>query len=713
MLKKLLPALFIFIGLTSKADEGMWMLPLIEKYNIDKMHEMGSELNASQIYNTDSASLKDAIVIFGNGCTGEIISDQGLILTNHHCGYGTIQEHSSVDHDYLKDGFWAQNMQEEIPSPGLSVTFIRGIEDVTSKVLRAVNADMQYADYKNAIDSVTKALVKSAQDSSGYTAQIKPFYSGNQYYLFLTEKYTDVRFVGAPPSSIGKFGADTDNWMWPRHTGDFSIFRVYATADGKPADYSADNVPLKPKYHLPISLKGPQMNDFAMTIGFPGSTNRYLTSYGIEERMDVINKARIVVRDAKQKIWLNDMLYEQKIRIQYASKYSRSTNYYKNSIGMNNGLENLKVLEKKQELENRFEDWVKNTPEGANYKEALPMLQDGYNLRRDIITAKYFYGETFLNGIEIFNIANAAKTLSQLDKNSADSLVEARFEAFQKKADKFYKNYNPETDRKTMIALLKVYADHINSDYYPEFYNEIGSKYKGDYKKFSNKLFSKSIFSHPTELQEAIDKRNYKKISKDLAMLYSNEVVAMRRQIDGNLKPFEKYISKGNRLFEAGLHEMLDNKVFYPDANFTIRMSAGNVGDYQPKDGVHYNYYTTLSGVMEKEDPNNWEFVVPAKLKELYNNHDYGNYANADGTMPVCFTTNNDITGGNSGSPVINAKGELFGLAFDGNWEAMSGDIAFEPQLQKCINVDIRYVLFIIDKFAGASWLIDEMTLVN
>ncbi len=713
MLKKFVPAILLLITLTAKADEGMWMLPLIEKHNSAQLKALGSELAPSDIYRADSTSLKDAIVIFGNGCTGEIISNQGLILTNHHCGYGTIQEHSSVDHDYLKDGFWANSMEEEIPSPGLTVTFVRGIENVTDQVLTAVHADMQYVTYKNTIDSVTKAIAKEAEEKYGYTAKIKPFYAGNEYYLFLLEKYSDVRFVGAPPSSIGKFGADTDNWMWPRHTGDFSLFRVYATKEGKPADYNAGNVPLVPKHHLPISLKGPEKGDFSMTLGFPGSTSRYLTSYGIQERMDVINHARIVVRDAKQKIWLKNMLYEQKIRIQYASKYSRSTNYYKNSIGMNKGLENLNVVAHKKELETTFRAWAENTEEGAAYKEALPLLEDGYALRRDIINAKYFFSETFKSGIEIFTIAEDAQKLLAHQENSSDSALSVAVAKFKEKADKFYKNYDTQTDKNTTIALLEVYAHHVNSDYYPEFYQEIGGKYKGDYARFTERLYKKSIFARPDALYKALESRDFRSILNDVACTYTQQIVAMREQINGNLKPFDKYISKGNRLYEAGLQQMLSTKVFYPDANFTIRMSMGSVGNYQPRDGVQYNHYTTLQGVMEKEDSTQWEFVVPAKLKELYQTKNYGVYANTDGSMPVCFTSNNDITGGNSGSPVINSKGQLFGLAFDGNWEAMSGDIAFEPDLQKCINVDIRYVLFIIDKFAGATWLIDEMTIVN
>lgn len=703
----------LFFQFIAKADEGMWLLPLIEQLNIRNMQSMGCKLDANAIYNTDSTSLKDAIVIFDNGCTGEIISDKGLVLTNHHCGYASIQKHSTLEHNYLRDGFWAKTMQDEIPSPGLSVTFIRGMHDVTERVLSVIKDGLLNYEYNQLIDSVSKAIEQEEEAKCDYKCSVMPLFAGNTYYAFLSEKYTDIRFVGAPPSSIGNFGDETDNWMWPRHTGDFSMFRVYADSAGKPAKYAKNNIPLKPRYHLPISLKGMEANDFAMTIGFPGSTNRYLSSWGIDERMNVMNEAQIIVRKAKQDVWWSDMMQSEKVNIQYASKYARSANYYKNSIGMNKGIVNLHVLERKKELEKEFAQWVNQSSKGEPYKEALSLLEEGYTTRRELNKARYFYNEAFIKGVEIYQFAIKANGLAELAYNGSKKTIETKFARLKKDADKFYKNYNPETDRKTLIALLEVYAQNIDSEYYPAIYNDIKKRNPEGYAKYVTKRFKKSIFTNPNKLYAVIKAQNANALANDPILKDAKIVVAKYRDISGNLQPYEKYIEKGTRLFEAGLHEMLDRKTFYPDANFTMRMSAGTVGGYSPKDAVNYKYYTTLKGVMEKEDSTNIEFIVPQKLKKLYANTDFGPYADSDGTMHVCFTTNNDITGGNSGSPVINANGELFGLAFDGNWEAMSSDIAFEPTLQKCISVDIRYVLFIIDKFAGAQRLINEMTLVH
>lgn len=702
-MKKILAALILMVSLLPlKADEGMWLLPLLEKLNIGQMQEMGLELSAEDIYSINNSSLKDAIVIFGRGCTGELISEEGLILTNHHCGYGVIQQHSSVDNDYLKDGFWAASKEEEIASPGLSVTFLRGIKDVTNDVMADVNEEMSAEVYKAAIDSAIKVVKEGVEDTT-LTLMVKPFYAGNKYYLFTYEKYTDVRFVGAPPSSIGKFGADTDNWMWPRHTGDFSLFRVYGDKDGKPAEYSEDNVPLKPKHHLPVSLRGNKIGDFAMTMGYPGSTDRYLTSWGIDERMNVINDARIVVRKVKQDIWLREMQKEQKVRIQYASKYARSSNYYKNSIGMNKGLINLNVPAKKAELEKAFTAWTNTNPKGEAYKDALGLLENAYTSRRDDIKNYYYLSECFKGGTEIFTFAKsiASKIKAKADKNDVLKAVE-----------KFYKDYNPSMDEEVLAAMLNVYAENISKDH-PAIYEDIKGLDKESYEKYAFKLFKKSVFADYDKLVKLIEGEKWKKILKDPAVKDAATITAHSSNISKAIKSYTNDVKKGKRLFEAGLHEMNPDKVYYPDANFTQRLSFGKVGDYIPRDAVKYSHFTTLKGVMEKEDPNNWEFVVPSKLKELYEAKDYGNYADKDGTLHVCFTTDNDITGGNSGSPVINAKGHLFGLAFDGNWEAMSGDIAFEPELQKCINVDIRYVLFVIDKFAGAKHLVDEMTIIE
>ena len=697
-----------------RADEGMWLLPLVQKLNIEKMQEMGFKLTAEDIYSINKSSLKDAVVIFGGGCTGELISDKGLILTNHHCGYGAIQQLSSVEHNYLEDGFWAKNFAEELPAEGLKVTFLKYMEDVTAQALEGVTDEMP-EDVRNAkINSNSKDIAAKAAEGNHYKTMVRDYFNGNQFFLVVYEVFEDVRLVGTPPSSIGKFGHDTDNWMWPRHTGDFSMFRVYADKDGKPAKYSKDNVPYKPAHHLPISLKGVEMDDFAMTIGFPGSTDRYLTSWGIEERMNIINQSRIVPRGIKQDIWLKDMKADEKVNIQYASKYAGSSNYWKNSIGMNRGLEKLNVLGKKRNLENEFAQWVAaDQNRKAEYGEVLSSLEKSYNEQAPYLKANQFLRECMIGGTEIYYFALRAGSLKKALENGKAEEIEAARKALEEAGKSFYKNYYNKTDEKVMGALLKLYHDDIDKVYHPEFFNLVAKKYKGDFTKYAADLFKKSIFADEARFNSFLANPSLKILKSDPAFSGSEAILAVNRQLAEKLQSSSQVIERGNRLFIKGLMEMQNDRTFYPDANFTMRLSYGKVGNYEPKDGVIYKHYTTLTGVMEKEDPNNWEFVVSPKLKELYENKDYGQYADKDGHMPVCFTTDNDITGGNSGSPVINANGELFGLAFDGNWEAMSGDIAFETQLQKCINVDIRYVLFIIDKYAGATNLIEEMTLVK
>ena len=700
---------------TAKADEGMWLLPLLSKLNMNKMEEMGLKLSAEDIYSINNSSMKDAIVIFGGGCTGELISDQGLLLTNHHCGYGEIQALSSVEHNYLKDGFWAKSFDEELPAADLSVTFLKRMEDVTERVFEGIE-DVEDASKKNELMSKNiSAITKEASEGNEYTARVQSFFEGNQYFLVLYEKYTDVRFVGAPPSSIGKFGHDTDNWMWPRHTGDFSMFRVYTDKDGKPADYSKDNVPMKPAYHLPISLKGPHDGDFAMTLGYPGSTSRYLTSWGIEERMNVINDARIVPRGVKQELWRADMMASEEVNLQYASKYSRSSNYWKNSIGMNRGLEKLKVVDEKQKLEKEFETWVAASPERTKeYGDVLPSLGKVYAQRADDLKAQNYLVECMLRGTEIIALGTRAiqleKALEEGEQEKAAVIAQDLLESL----DAFYKDYSVSTDRKVFSAMLKLYHDTMNKKYHPSFFKQVvEQKYKGNFEKYADMVFRKSMFVDKSKLESFLAAPKLKTLRKDPVFIAAKSTMGMYRDIYSSVSETMAIEEEGNRLFLKGLMEMKPDQVFYPDANFTMRLSYGKVGNYKPMDAVIYDYFTTLAGVIEKYVPGDFEFEVPEKLIQLYQDKDYGQYADADGTMRVCFTTDNDITGGNSGSPVINGNGELFGLAFDGNWEAMSGDVAFETELQKCINVDIRYVLFIIDKYAGATNLIEEMTLVK
>ncbi len=715
-MKKILTFLLVISLFTSnlRADEGMWLLPLIQKLNMNKMHEMGLKLSAEDIYSINNSSLKDAVIIFGGGCTGELVSDKGLIFTNHHCGYGTIQKLSSLDHNYLKDGFWAKSMDEELPAPGVAATFMKYMEDVTDQINAELTDDMSEEERNKKIQEVNGEIIKKATEGNHYNAMVKSFFGGNQYYLVVYERFNDVRFVGAPPSSIGKFGHDTDNWMWPRHTGDFSIFRVYCDPDGKPTDYSPDNKPYKPAHYLPVSLKGIETGDFAMTVGFPGGTDRYLSSWGIEESMNVINRTRIKVRGIKQDIWQKDMSADEKIRIQYSSKFSRSSNYWKNSIGMNNGLEKLNVIAKKQVLESEFADWINATDERkAKYGDVLDGLKISYKERAPYVFANNYLMESLIRGTEAFAFSLSAKKLVEALESGEQEKIDIAVESMKKRGEAFFKDYSSKTDKKVMATMLELYHSDINKEYYPGIYNTIDKKFKGNFEAFSNEVFKKSIFTDETRYNEFLDNPKLKTLQKDFVFQGGLSIFDTYMSLRGMQKESSIKISQDNRLFQAGIMEMAPDLIQYPDANFTMRLSYGVVGDYDPRDAVTYKEYTTLKGIMEKEDPNNYEFIVPEKLKELYNAKDFGRYEDKNGYMPVCFTSNNDITGGNSGSPVINANGELIGLAFDGNWEAMSGDVAFETELQKCINVDIRYVLFIIDKYAGAQNLIDELTIVE
>lgn len=715
-MKKLLTiTLTIIVSWNSavKADEGMWILPLIEKLNIETMQEMGFQLSAEDIYSINNASIKDAVVIFGRGCTAEIISNEGLILTNHHCGYSEIQELSSLENNYLENGFWAATKEEELPAPGLSVTFLKSIADVTTQVLENVTDEMDETERSSAIALKISTITNDAAKGNKYKFQVKEFFEGNQYFLLGYETFTDVRFVGAPPSSIGKYGYDTDNWMWPRHTGDFSLFRVYADSEGKPADYSPNNKPYQPKYHLPISIKGYEQDDFAMTLGYPGSTDRYLPSWGIEERMQAFNQSLITVRGVKQDIWAEAMANDKKVRLQYAAKFSTSSNYWKNSIGMNRGLERLNILAQKRTLEEKFDNWVNSNEAAKKYSDVLPMLKNSYAERAEANKTFIFLYETFLRGTEIFQFASSANNLEEALKRTNTELVNQAAKELKEESVDFFKNYDAPTDKKVLAAMVELYKNTIDSRYFPELYNIVQKKFKGDAEKYADNLFNKSIFVDETSFNAFLSKPNLKKLQNDPAFIGATAVYNTIKNLRDELSESSHQINRGNRLFMAGLMEMQPEKTFYSNANFTMRLSYGTVGNYVPRDAVLYKHYTTLKGVMEKEDTTNPEFFVPEKLKELYKKGDYGRYADKDGELYVNFITNNDITGGNSGSPVINGNGELIGLAFDGNWEALSGDITFENELQKCINVDIRYVLFIIDKYANAQHLIDEMTIIE
>lgn len=703
---------FVSFGFRAKADEGMWLLPLIEKLNIGTMTQMGLKLSAEDIYSLNKACLKDAVVIFGGGCTGEIVSSQGLILTNHHCGYSSIQSHSSVDHDYLKDGFWAKTKEEELPNQGLAVTFLIRIEDVTDQVLVNVKPGMSETDRNAAISDARMSVEKKASEDNNYRNSVSSFYGGNNFYLLVYERYNDVRLVGAPPSSIGKFGDDTDNWEWPRHTGDFSVFRVYSAPDGKPAPYSKDNVPLKPKYWLPVSLKDLNKGDFAMILGYPGGTQRYYTSYQVSEIMNITNPNRIKIRGIKQEIWMNDMNSSEKIRIQYSNKYYVSSNYWKYSIGQNNQLKNLNVIAKKQAIESQFNTWVNADPDRkAKYGESLNLIKTSIEGRAEYQNALQYLSEC-LQGCELLQFNQFSNGLITAMKSGDNSKIAEAVKQIKDNIGDIYKDYSAPTDQKCMKAMLNLYRTDVPVKYHPDFYTTVvDKKFKGNIDKFVDNMFAKSIFVSEAKLTAFLDKPVLKTLENDPVVLTYASIRKVAMDVSKERSKFDDNLNIGSRLWVAALREMTPEKTLYPDANFSMRLTYGTVQDYDPKDAVTYKYYTTLQGVVDKYIPGNYEFDVPQRLIDLNNKKEFGRYGSSKGYMPVCFLTTNDITGGNSGSPVLNGNGELIGLAFDGNWEAMSGDVAYEPSLQRTIAVDIRYVLWIMDIYSGAGNLVNEMTI--
>lgn len=695
-------------SLTAAADEGMWLLPYLQKMNIKEMKARGCKLSAEEIYSVNKSSLKDAIVIFGPGCTGEIVSADGLLFTNHHCGYGSIQALSSVEHDYLKNGFWAMSREEEIPAPGLKVRFIRKISDVTSDILGYV-PDVASGEERARIVAEHAAAVRSriAQDNPGMEVLVKDFFGGNQFFAFVIEVFSDVRLVGTPPTSIGKFGGDTDNWMWPRHTGDFSVFRVYAGPDNKPADYAPENRPYKADKFLKVSVDGYKEGDFAMIMGFPGSTSRYMTSFEIDRMLDIENPQRIFIRGERQKILAEDMLASDKVRIQYASKYAQSSNYWKNAMGMSRGIERLDVKRKKQEQERAFQQWAEaNSVDGKRYDEALGMIRDAIAASNEAYAAQQYLNEALQRSVEIMTPASyVIAAIGKKGKKLEDP------EALKERLRGFYKDYNPATDRRVARRMFELVMEHVKE--LPDVFVAAEGQFD-DLDAAVDYLYDNSVFADETRALEFVDRFSRERLDEDPAALLALSVTGKMLELQQAQKEANRNYADGHRLYIEGLMRQYPDRAWAADANFTIRLTYGQVLPYDPADGVTYHYYTTLRGVMEKEDPKNpTEFTVPDKLKELYAAQDFGAYANGRGELPVAFLANLDITGGNSGSPIMNGRGELLGLAFDGNWEAMSGDVAFEPALQRTISVDIRYVLFIIDKFADAGYLVREMTLVR
>jgi len=728
-MKRLLLSLFAALMFSGAAvayeppDEGMWLPMFVERLNFVDMQKAGLQLTAEEIYSINNSSLKDAIVGLSGGgvggffCTGEIVSDKGLLFTNHHCGYGKIQSHSTVEHDDLKDGFWAMSLEEELPNDDMAASFLVRMENVTDSIIPFLSDTLSESDRSAEVRKIRSRIEKRAEEDGKFATRVSTFYGGNEYYLFVYKVYKDVRLVGAPPSSIGKYGGDTDNWMWPRHTGDFSIFRVYADADGEPAEYSEDNIPMKPAHHLPVSIDGYKEGDYAMIWGYPGGTERYLTSFGIEYKIDAYLPTLVEIFDAQLKAWKTHMDADQAVRIQYASKYAGLANAWKLFLGQIRGLKRLNVYGKKQVIEESFQAWADSNPDTKEkYGEILGKLEESYAQLTDDFPA-LAYTALAGNSPEIYGYAAQFGQLQEmLDNKTDDAIVDETIAGLKAGMDDHFKNYYAPADKDALAALMEVYHKNVALDMQPEYFLELADDMDGNFTAFADYVFEKSIFDSEDEINAFLEKPKAKTLAKDPALLLATAFGNQMGRVMGGYREAQSTIGKYDRLFIAGLREQKPDKVFYPDANSTMRMTYGSVQDYVAADAVYYDYFTTLAGVMEKEDASNDEFYVEDKLKELYAKKDYGRYGElVDGKerLNVCFLTTNDITGGNSGSPVINGNGELIGIAFDGNWEAMSGDIAFEPELQRTINVDIRYVLFIIDKLAGAQNLIDELTIVD
>lgn len=690
---------------------GMWIPSLLKGMNETEMKNLGMKMSASDIYDVNKSSLKDAVPQFNGGCTSEVISPKGLLLTNHHCGFGEIQFHSTVDHDYLTDGFWAMSLEEELPNPDLEVTFIVKIEDVTAKILDGVAAISSEADKQKKIQENIASLTKSSPKEVWQENRIRTFYEGNQYILFVVESYKDVRLVGAPPSSIGKFGSDTDNWVWPRHTGDFSLFRIYADKNNRPAAYSKDNVPYTPKHYLPVSIKGVEENDFTLVFGYPGRTTEYLPSVAVEQIVNELNPAKIEIRDKALKVADGFMRKDKAIKIQYASKYASIANYWKKWIGETQGLKKSNAIEAKKKFEKDFLEKVNKAGKQAEYGNLFTDFEKNYKEIAPYALSRDYFTEVVLRNTEMLTIGYRLYQLEQIYNNRGEQSFKDRKEATIKALEETYKDFNATVDEKVFEQLIELYATKVPKQFLP------ASMKNSDYKKLTDKIYDQSKLTTYKGLKELLSgdtKSVLAKINADkgyqfvksMADVYLKEVAPKYDEI--NLR-----IAALQRTYMKGILELSPKEArIFPDANSTLRVTYGKVKGYSPSDAVTYNHTTYLDGVMEKYIPGDYEFDVPAKLIDLYNKKDYGQYGK-NGKMPVCFIGTNHTTGGNSGSPAIDAKGNLIGLNFDRVWEGTMSDIYYDPAICRNIMVDMRYVLFIIDKFAGAKHLINEMKVVG
>ncbi|MDR2979713.1 MAG: S46 family peptidase [Bacteroidales bacterium] len=719
-MKKLLLSLLIFFLLPfSRADEGMW-IPLFLKYNEAEMQQMGFKLTAEDVYSVNNHSMKDAIVLFGRGCTGELISSEGLLITNHHCGYSNIVSLSTVENNYLHNGFWAKDKSQELPCPGLSVTFLVSMEDVTERVLRGTTADQCEVDREKMINNNIAKLTKEAVKGTHYTAIIKPLYYGNQYFMYINETFDDIRLVGTPPENIGKFGGDSDNWMWPRHTGDFSLYRIYADKEGKPADFSLNNAPYQPKQFFKISTKGVEENDFTLVFGYPGTTRQFLTSEAVRQIVELQNPVAIHQRGERLDIMKKYMDQSVETRLLYSGKANSISNGWKKWIGENNGLIDAKAIDKKINNEEEFTQWVNaDAVRMEKYGTVLQDLRNYYALYEPYLIGNVYFSETF-PAVEL--IAFAYRNVLPLvymsqDKNTTNEQWKEQQEKLLKSVESFYKGYYKPIDKEVFSSLLYHYFSTINTKLIPSELMKFMGMSRSMFDQMADRIYDKTVFSDYKTFSSFVEKGNKKEFAKLGQSEFFQLFIPAYDQYFGNYEGMVDVNNKINlfyRTYVAALMEKdAENKRFYPDANLTMRVTYGQVKGFSPKDGKEYVYYTTLQGVMEKEDPNVFDYKVDPKLKELYGQQDYGRYANAAGEMPVAFIASNHTTGGNSGSPVLNANGELVGVNFDRVWEGTMSDIHYDVSRCRNISLDIRYLLFIVDKFANAQNIINEMTIVE